>query len=439
MVMGLGRFGGGIAVARWLIEQGAQVVVTDRATGEDLASSVAQLADLPISYRLGGHDAADLDGIDLLVVSPAVPKDRSAFVQAAIERDIPISSEMNLFLERCPVSSVVGVTGSAGKSTTTAMLQSILAAAQSSHHSFNRAWVGGNIGRSLLCDLNAMEPEDVVVLELSSFQLDDVAALRWSPRLAVITNLEPNHLDRHGSLEAYADAKMNIVRYQESDDKIFLHRDDDDLAARVTAAGAGSRIVTYRFDPGVKASLRVPGTHNRDNAAAAIAVARELGVRDDALTQGLSKFTGLPHRLEFVGDHAGVRYFNDSKSTTPVSTRTALDAFDEPVVLMVGGGDKGFSFDALGAYLAASAKAVVCYGETGTALHDAIRRHIDDTSAKGTVESADSFADALDRAKARASRGDVVVLSPGCTSYDMFTNYEQRGDAFRQLVSALGG
>ncbi|HQE44747.1 MAG TPA: UDP-N-acetylmuramoyl-L-alanine--D-glutamate ligase, partial [Phycisphaerae bacterium] len=384
VVMGLGHFGGGIAVTRWLVEQGAQVTITDSKSAADLAESLSRLDGLPVRQRLGGHDPADLDGCELLVVSPAVPKDKSEFVREAVRRGIPLSSEMNLFIERCPAKRVVGITGSAGKSTTTAMIGSILTTA-SEAGALPRVWLGGNIGHSLLGDLQTMSSEDLVVLELSSFQLEDLGALRWSPPIAVITNIQPNHLDRHGTLEAYADAKMNLVRYQSADGVVFVHEGEDEVARRVTAVGAGARLRRVTFPQEFASHLRLPGRHNRDNAAAAIAVARALGVADELIKRGIEAFTGLPHRLEFVAERDGVRYYNDSKSTTPESTRIALEAFDEPVVMLVGGYDKKIPLDGISRQLAARAKLTICYGQTGPAFHREI------TAAGGRAERADSF------------------------------------------------
>lgn len=427
--MGLGHFGGGIAVTRWLVEQGAQVTVTDQKTAQELADGLAQLEGWSVRHRLGGHDPADLEGCDLLVVSPAVPKDKSEFIREAIRRGIPLSSEMNLFIERCPARRVVGITGSAGKSTTTAMIGSVLSAA-SQAGVLPRVWMGGNIGRSLLGDLSAMTAEDVVVLELSSFQLEDLGALSWSPPLAVITNLQPNHLDRHGTFEAYADAKMNLVRDQPADGLVLVHEREEDVARRVSAAGAGGRLRRFTFEPAFGPRVRVPGGHNRDNAAAAIAVARALGVADELIGCGLESFTGLPHRLEFVAELGGVRYFNDSKSTTPESTRIALEAFDQPVIMLVGGYDKKIPLDGIGGRLAARAKMAVCYGQTGPAFHREV------IGRGGRAELAGSFEEAVCMARAAAAPGDVVVLSPACASYDMFANYEERGTLFAKLVRA---
>ncbi|MHC4445924.1 MAG: UDP-N-acetylmuramoyl-L-alanine--D-glutamate ligase [Planctomycetota bacterium] len=433
VVMGLGRFGGGIAVTRWLAQQGAEVIVTDLAPSEDLSQSLGQLTDVPATYRLGGHDPADLQGCDLLVVSPAVNKSRSDFVAGAIAGGVPISSEMNLFVERCPARRVIGVTGSAGKSTTTAMLGTILSAA-SGAGLLPKVWVGGNIGQSLLGQLTNMTADDIVVLELSSFQLEDLASQGWSPTHALITNIKQNHLDRHGTMEAYVNAKMNIVRYQSAGDMVFIHKRDSDLAEKVRAVGASSQMVLYEYDTLFKDVLHVPGQHNIANASAAVAVARLLEVNDEVIKQALGSFAGLPHRLEFVVEHEGVGYYNDSKSTTPESAIIALDAFDCPAIVLIGGRDKGMSFDELAERLAERAKAVICYGETSDMLYDSVTKYTDSVRQNAIVEKYHDFEQAVTHAKALSEPGDVVILSPACTSYDMFSNYEQRGEAFRRMV-----
>lgn len=436
VVMGLGRFGGGIAVTRWLVEQGAEVVVTDLAPAEKLAESIARLEGLPIAFRLGGHDVADLDGCSLMVVSPAVPKDQSEFVAEARRRGIPLSSEMNIFIDNCPARRVVGITGSAGKSTSTALLGAIGEAAVQLGQG-PRMWIGGNIGCSLLQNLDEIDSEDVVVLELSSFQLEDLGTLKWSPGYAVITNIKPNHLDRHGTLENYAEAKLNIIRYQKPGDMIYISGEDDELAEYVGRVNPPSTVHLCAFDPVFQDVLNLPGAHNRLNASAAIAVARDLGYGDDAIADGLQAFRGLSHRLEFVAERGGVSYYNDSKSTTPESSLIALNAFDRPVVMLVGGRDKGMSFDALSQAIAARAKAAICYGEIGPALADRIKGCLGSVERPADVRHAHTLAEAVKLAGALACSGDVVVLSPACTSYDQFNNYEERGAAFRRAVHHL--
>lgn len=437
LVVGLGHFGGQIAVARWLVEQGASVKVTDLAPAEKLADGLNQLAGLPIEYRLGGHDVADLDGCDLLVVSPAVPKDRSDLIKAAVVRSIPVTAEMNLFLERCPSRRIIGVTGSAGKSTTTALIGSVLQVAQSAGEA-RQVWTGGNIGHSLLNDLGKMTSDDMVVLELSSFQLDDLGQLRWSPPVAVITNVQPNHLDRHGTLDAYAEAKMNLVRYQRPDDLVLLNEGDDVVKGYVRAAGAEARVRECRLEPRFRPVLQVPGEHNLRNAAQAVAACRAVGLSDDLIAQGISLFRGLSHRLEFVADVRGVRYYNDSKSTVPSSTQIAVEAFEAPVIALVGGGTKGMSFAELGRALARRCRTVLCFGQAGPEIYKEVNSGIQASREHAAqAELLPGLAAAVRRAAELAQPGQVVVLSPACTSYDEFSNYEERGDTFRRLVAEL--
>ncbi|RIK67097.1 MAG: UDP-N-acetylmuramoyl-L-alanine--D-glutamate ligase [Planctomycetota bacterium] len=449
IVMGLGRFGGGIGVTRWLCAQGAKVLVTDLAGEEKLAESLRELESLELTRRLGGHVESDLDRCELLVVSPAVDKNTSAFFQAAVRRGIPWTSEMNLFLERCR-GRVIGITGTVGKSTTTAMIGAILErAATDPCWPHGKVWLGGNIGKSLLDDLPRIGPEDLVVLELSSFQLEDAAAVRRSPAVSLITNLRDNHLDRHGTMEAYASAKANIFRFQSEQDHLILPLDEDLSHFRDEWRGA-RRIWRYGVDratrririisPGGEEagtpalSLRLPGVHNLRNAAGALVIAGIVGADSKIAAAALAAFSGLPHRLEFVGEVCGVRCFNDSKATTPEAAMTSLAAFEDArVVLLVGGSDKKCSFEQLGRAVARRAKAAVCMGETRFTIADEIKkaRGNDPTPA---VEIAESFAAAVATARSLAAPGDVLLLSPGCASYDWFRNYEDRGETFARLV-----
>jgi len=404
-----------------------------------------------VNFRLGGHDERDLDGAELLVVSPAVNKQTSDFFKKARSRGIAWSSEMNLFLERCP-ARVAGITGSVGKSTTTAMVGEILsAAAKRKGWRHGRVWLGGNIGKSLLDDLPTMEPDDVVVLELSSFQLEDAGALPWSPHYALITNIRENHLDRHGTMKAYAEAKANIYRHQRPGGLLAL---PDEGAHENLEDDWIMRRPLYRYGIDVKrrsvwidrqaphgsermiipdVTLAVPGAHNLRNAAAALTIATMLDADQWAAMQALSAFRGLVHRLEFVREYRGVRYFNDSKATTPEAAMTAIEAFEEPVVAIVGGSEKGSSFATLGDVLVRRTKAVVCLGATKEKIAAEIRR-----AACGATTPAlkvvEDFESAISTARELAAGGDVVVLTPSCPSYDMFKNYEERGESFKQIV-----
>ncbi len=436
-VMGLGRFGGGVGVTKWLCGQGAKVIVSDKAPADDLAESVAALGGLDAELHLGGHDAADFTQTDLLIVNPAVAKD-SPLLAASVAAGVPQTTEINLFLERCP-ARIVGITGSVGKSTTTAMIGEILARRFTTH-------VGGNIGKSLLEELPAIADDHVVMLELSSFQLEDVPLVGVSPQLAVVTNLMPNHLDRHGTMDAYGDAKKNIFRFQSAGDCLVLNSAcpitrqwASEARGRVEffdGAGRPDRRTTNQDGRGSEAfELLLPGDHNQANAQAAWTAVRELGVDRATAAEVLAKFPGLPHRLAFVAEVGGVKFFNDSKCTTPQGAIVAVNSFAaRRVVVLVGGYDKHVSFDEMGAALARQAKVVVALGATRGQIVAAVEKYR--SGAAPIVVQADDFASAVAAARAHAASGDTVLLSPACASYDMFKNYEQRGDTFVRLVGS---
>ncbi|MGC9455363.1 MAG: UDP-N-acetylmuramoyl-L-alanine--D-glutamate ligase [Phycisphaerae bacterium] len=420
-VVGLGRFGGGVGVTRWLAKRGAKVTVSDKAGADELAASVAKLDGVDVTLHLGEHRREDFLEADLLVVNPAVPDDLPPLVEAA-QAGVPRTTEMNLFLARCP-ATVIGVTGSVGKSTTTAMLGQVLSRVRTTH-------VGGNIGVCLLEELDRIGPDDYVVLELSSFQLDALGQVAVAPHIAVVTNLSPNHLDRHGSMEAYAAAKKNIFRFQRSEDVLVLNAACE--ATRDWAGEAPGRVEW--FDPvGEPFELAVPGAHNQANAQAAWKAAEALGVDRPTARAALKEFRGLPHRLELVAERDGVRYVNDSKCTTPGGTIVALEAFEpRRAVVLCGGYDKGVSFDELGAALAKRAKAVVAFGATAEKILAALQHCGGGDSP--AAHRADDLPSAVAEAQRLAETGDVILLSPACASYDMFTNYEQRGTLFTQLA-----
>lgn len=466
-VMGLGRFGGGVGVTRWLAGQGARVLVTDREPAAKLAASVAEV-DLPgVSLRLGEHVESDFTGADLVVVNPAVP-DSSPFLQAARRAGVPIATEINLFVERCR-GRCIGITGSVGKSTTTAMIGQALergtgnpgygtesglaaaaAVAPSDAPAHPRVWVGGNLGRSLLDALPQIRPQDWVVLELSSFQLERTPLVAWSPHIAVITNITPNHLDWHGSFDAYAAAKLNILRFQQAARDHAISGCQEEAHRRVAAELAESRPYwccgVVEGEPTAKCvmqggggarlrwpelRLAVPGRHNLENASAALTVAHLAGVPAQAALAALAEFTGLPHRLQRVATIDGVTYFNDSKSTTPEAAVTAMNAIDAPLLVILGGYDKGIDLTPAAACAAQRARFAACVGATGGKLAGAIR------AAGGRAEVLPDVASAVAACRSAARSGDVVLLSPACASWDQFEDYRQRGEAFVRAV--LGG
>ena len=418
-VAGLGHFGGNIAASRWLVEQGANVTVTDTASAEKLADSVKQLDGLPITWRLGEHRQEDFTQADLVVASPAIPTSNS-YLQAAAKAGVPVTTEIRLVVERCP-ATIVGVTGTKGKSTTTALLGEML----KTRHT---TWVGGNIGGSLLFDLPKMKPGDVVLLELSSYMLEHLGGLRWSPHVALVTMIAADHLEWHGGFDKYVRAKANILAYQKPTDYAVMP--EDNRPALTMADMTQGRVVLYGLKGRRRFELALPGEHNQTNAQGAFAAAQVMGVTWDDAQRAVREFRGLPHRLQLVHERDGVRYVNDSIATIPESAVLALDCFPRGhVIQIVGGADKHLDMTRLTSALAERAKAVLTIGKLGPDLARQVRA----AGGKEVNECAD-LATALTIAKQMAASGDVVLLSTGCASYDQFTNFEQRGDAFARLA-----
>jgi len=450
-VMGLGRFGGGLGAARWLLERGAEVTVTDLQPRDKLERSVAELeavaAPGALRFRLGGHDLRDFEETDLVVANPAVPKPwDDPWLGAALRHGVPITTEMELLLARLPGRRTIAVTGTAGKSTTATLIHRLIGA------SGRRTWLGGNIGGSLLGALDRIASSDWVVLELSSFMLHwlrDRTYGAWPPRVAVFTNLAPNHLDWHGSFDHYSESKRVIRAGQRPGDRFVtrFERESPDAAARAASTPSGAwwrgpfeRGFADALAPSLE--LRAPGAHARRNALLALdAVDAALGLEADSpdgsmgpeldtkvLLDNLATFEGLPHRLALVGEYHGVRYFDDSKSTTPEAVLVAVAAFEDTkrVHLIAGGYDKGSDLGPI-RELAPRLAGLYAIGATGPSLATA-----PGATLCGTLDAA------LELCSSRARAGDVVVLSPGCASWDQFANYEERGRRFVELVRSLG-
>ncbi len=433
IVMGLGRFGGGIGVTRWLCAQGAQVTVTDTADAAALASSLASLDGCPVEFRLGGHDAGDLEGVHLVVVSPAVNRRTSPFFQTVLERGIAWTTEMNLFLERC-VGRLIGVTGTAGKSTTCALIYEVLKAAAGPKE---RVWFGGNVGRSLLDSVSDIQPEDWVLMELSSFQLEAISRINVDFEIGLLTNCRPHHLDRHGNFEDYLQSKMNLFACQHGAGHAVVGEVDasHDALVQNLAEKSGAKFSRVP-DLGQSFVLRLPGAHNQRNASCAFWLTQLMGIDEPIARRAMASFAGLAHRLEHVALIDGVDYFNDSKSTTPQASALAVMSFDRPMVLIVGGQDCGQDFTPLLEALESGVKAILCVGQAA----DRLRIVLDSPPSGGrpeTVEVSTCIPSAVERARGIARPGDVVVLTPGAPSYGEFVNYEHRGQTFVSAVKAI--
>jgi UDP-N-acetylmuramoylalanine--D-glutamate ligase len=419
-VMGLGHFGGGTGVTRWLAAQGADIVVTDLASADALAASLAEVDDLVkrgiVTLRLGRHNVSDFTGCDCVIANPAVPRPwENRFLRAAQAAGVPVTTEIRLLVERIDRTRVIGVTGTAGKSTTSAMIHHILRGAGLN------AILGGNIGGSLLNALDDLAQAEWIVLELSSAMLywlgegvGSPEARGWSPHIGAITNVTPNHIDWHGSFEHYVSSKRNIDRYMTAGDR----RLSGESSADSTAGEPGN-------------PLRIPGRHNLRNARLAAQVAAvAAGIPTERSLALLAEFRGLPHRLQLVAEYDGRRFYNDSKSTTPEATRLAIESFADPrtVHLIVGGYDKGSDLTPI-ARSANRLAGLYTIGATGRSIAAAAPRPC-------FAEFCETLDAAIDRARGRMKAGDVLVLSPGCASWDQFANYEQRGERFTERVRA---
>jgi UDP-N-acetylmuramoylalanine--D-glutamate ligase len=420
-IAGVGHFGGSVAAAKWLAGQGARLLITDKAPPGKLADALGTLQGVPAEYRLGEHREEDFTRADLVVASPAISPG-NPYLQAARAAGVPITTEICLFAERCR-APIIGVTGTKGKSTTSAMLGQILSRRFTT-------WFGGNIGKSLLEDLPAIEPDHVVVLELSSFMLHYLGERRWSPHVAVVTLLAPDHLDWHGSFDAYADAKRNIIRFQKPGDIAVVNEESEALAE--WQAGSPAKWIRYGVAGRRAFELRVPGRHNQLNAQGAYAAAMALGVTWEETQAALRDFAGLPHRLQLVHEADGVRWFNDSIATIPEAAAAALAAFEPGrVIQIVGGSDKGLDPGPMVEAIARRAKAVLCIGTTGPQVAAAIR-----AAGGAQVEECADLDAAVRSAKTHVHAGDVVLLSTGFASYDQFANFEDRGDRFARLAQS---
>ena len=408
LVVGLAR--SGVAAADALMAAGAVVVGFDRNESLD----AGRLRDLGVEVRLGREEERLLQGIDLVVKSPGVPGE-TLLVRGARARAVPVWSEIELGA-RLLRNSILGVTGTNGKTTTSELLGAVFRAAE------RPVEVAGNVGRPLTSLVGRVADEAWIVCELSSFQLEDVETLE--PEIGVLLNLEPDHLDRHGTFQAYAEAKLRMFERQVADDTAIVPRGFGAIpgAARRTEFAAADELPA---DP------LIPGPHNRENAAAATAAARAAGIDDDAIAAALESFEGVPHRIELVRELHGVRYVNDSKATNVAAALRALASFPESRLhVILGGRGKHEPYEPLAAAFKQVDLAYVI-GESGDDIARALR------AAGVPVDDSGTLGAALAAASAAASTGDVVLLSPACASFDQFRDFEARGDAFRALVREL--
>ncbi len=437
LVIGLAREG--LDLTRFLTAHGASVVVSDQKSADQLSEAVGQLGDGDVTLKLGGHELSHLDGVDVVYASPGVPPEHE-LLAAARSKNIQLSSLVELFFTLCP-APILGITGSAGKSTTTSLLGDIFAAAG------RDVFVGGNIGRPLLGKLEQMSTSSWVVMELSSFQLEPLPV---SPRIAVVTNVTPNHLDRHPTMDAYWAAKGQILAHQAPSDWAVLNADDAwtlryrprgrllrfSLRGVVEGAYLADQHLMLLGEPLLDVvDVPLRGRHNLANVLAAAAAAHTAGIDRAAMRAAIRAFKGVAHRLQTVAERDGVLFVDDSIATAPERSIAALQAYDEPLVLVAGGRDKHLPMQEWAALIARRVKHVVLLGEMSDLVAQALH-------ATDPTYSAISRVATMDEAVAEAARvsrsGDVVLLSPGGTSYDMYADFEERGRDFARAAAEFG-
>jgi UDP-N-acetylmuramoylalanine--D-glutamate ligase len=446
----LGAARQGLALARWLSLHGGRVTLSDMRAETDLRLARESLAEYPIQWVLGGHPLELLDTTDVLCLSGGVPL-TLPIVAEAVKRGIPLSNDSQIFMEAVPCRTI-GITGSAGKTTTTTLVGNMAKSAYG-----ERAYVGGNIGDPLINYVDGMKPDDIAILELSSFQLDQMTI---SPNVAAILNITPNHLDRHGTMEAYTAAKARILEFQSEKDAAILGWDDkgawslrnkvrgklytfslDELEEGLSGTYLHDGLLNLRDGDAYlplllreKVSLR--GDQNVSNVLATFAIGHAAGFPLDAMLEAAEDFRGVPHRLELVRELRGVRWYNDSTATAPERSLAAIRAFDEPIVLLLGGRDKDLPWEDLMRLVDKRVDHVVLFGE-------AAEKIMNTAQALGLRENGSKIArvqslyDAVIKAAEVAEAGDVVLLSPGGTSFDEFKDFAERGERFREWVLEL--
>ncbi|MEA3326233.1 MAG: UDP-N-acetylmuramoyl-L-alanine--D-glutamate ligase [Chloroflexota bacterium] len=445
----------GAALSRYLSEKGAAVILNDRRPEEALGDVFEELSDLNLTWVTGSHPIEILDGTDLVCLSGGVPLDLP-IIREAIKRNIPISNDSQIFLDHVPCR-VIGITGSAGKTTTTSLVGEI-----AKHHfklmkPNNAVWVGGNIGTPLIKDLKKMQEGDLAVMELSSFQL---AIMNTSPQIAAILNLTPNHLDRHGSMSEYISAKSQILTHQSPKDIAVLNRDDPNV--RELYPEVNGRKITFGFNSPINKQdstyckrgklilqadgqtakimstdfINLRGKHNLYNVLAAVAISAAARLSIQAIYEGIIAFKGVPHRLEFVRSWGGADWFNDSIATAPERAIAALESFDEPIVLLAGGRDKNLQWTSLGKEIRQKVDHLILFGEVADLIQDAVGE-ISPGLRPYTIDRRENLKESVKIAAERVAPGDVVLLSPGGTSFDEFIDFEERGKGFKQWVMEL--
>ena len=450
LVIGAARQG--LAVSHYLDKHGANVTLTDARQTDHLQDTLKSLMDTRIRTHFGSHPLELLEGTDLICVSGGVPLD-IPILKEARQRHIQLSNDSQIFLENCPCT-VIGITGSAGKTTTTSLVGQMAERFFAMKNNNNRAWTGGNIGNPLISDVDDMQEDDLAIMELSSFQLE---LMTRSPQISAVLNITPNHLDRHGTLGAYTAAKARILRFQKQADLAILNREDkgswdlrDELRGDLISFGYKQpgknehgtyvekgnimlQIARERMKMLPLEWIPLRGEHNVLNVLAACAIAAGATIALPAIQTAIEEFKGIPHRMQLVATKDGVDYYDDSIATTPERTLAALKSFDEPMVLLLGGRDKNLPWEEMLVLATQRVKHIVLFGEAGPMIAEKLGQ-IKNHPKCQSVTLAGTLQEAIQLATQKAEPGDIVLLSPGGTSYDAFIDFEERGNSFAKWI-----
>jgi len=442
----------GKALARYLTRKGADVILNDMLPADKLAGIESEMNKIGVKCVFGGHPLDLLNGIQLVSISGGIPLD-NPLVREAVRLRIPVTNDSQIFMEEVK-APIIAVTGSAGKSTTTALIGRMANLSLRKPHT---AWVGGNIGIPLVEKLDEIKPGDLVILELSSFQLEQMTI---SPHIAAVLNITPNHLDRHETMAAYTAAKERILTFQNSSDTAVLNREDPgSWNLREKVKGQLFTFGHSRPEPGINGtfidpddiscaadrktvklcsrhSIHLRGDHNLMNVLAACAIGCAAGFKPAAMKKAVADFHGMAHRLEFVRQWHGAVWFNDSIATAPERTIAAIRSFDEPLVLLLGGRDKNLPWESLADLVHERVRHVIVFGEAAGKIVEALSS-ANPQEKKATIQKVDKLKDAIDAASQIVEPGDVVLLSPGGTSFDEFKDFEERGEYFEMGESKL--
>ncbi len=449
LIAGLGIHGGGAASVKYFVDQGAEVTVTDLKTKEELSSDLKKLEGLKVRYVLGKHEIGDFENADLVVQNPSIPDD-SKYIKAAKENGVEVDFDFGIFIERMNLENLFGVTGTKGKTTTTSLFFQMVKKKNSN------AVIGGGVDSGPLDIIKEVKRDTIVVMEMSNLRLKALFKHKKSPRMAIFTNIFRDHLDKHVDMRDYIETKKNIFKYQNEGDFVILNYDDpivagfaDEAIGKVCFFSTKSKIKQGAFIKDGKmvvnfnneenaildiGKIKLRGKHNVANVLAAGMAAYVFGVEPRDIADVTRNFSGLAHRIEFVREIGGVKYFNDTTATVPEATIAAMDSFEEPIVLIAGGSEKHCDYDGLGKIISKKVKFLILFDDKASKR---IEQSVKKFNPEFSISYAKSMSQALDLARQFSVHGDIILLSPAAASFGLFNDEFDRGNQFVKLVKLI--